>query len=559
MVGWLLPVRSVARGGGKVDLMLCHSRSRAVRRRAFALAWALPRFGHSSTPSASRKRSLSRRYRLRTRMGMQPVVEHPVPGSARRATSPPRSMDATAPAANVHSSATVTPAAMNAKSNGYGPPYVPRPKPQQRWVQSCCSIAKLERALSNPDCTAIETDIMMGWMLEPEQQDLGKGSSSSGGGGGGGSTTRSCDGGWLGGGELDADNLSSRRRAPVCAPYVSAARQGAELPSHVDLTCRFLDRCLNEGCTWLASELDGLNRASTSRQSGTSSTPTACLAQCRRASGPNARQVGSCRVPAYRFCPSAASCARMHTCHSAGGAGRSGRRSTLRTTFTRCSASSGAPHPGSMVVFASALRLAERCVRLQGELLSAVPDSQLLLWTGTGELPIAASTQARIHLELARMGHAERVGFDVQIARSCSEIAGAGAIDCTFFWSRFCRTSVCCCCASHGFPCPSPLPLFRGALELGSNGAASLREGRGASYGERQPLVIERSHGGGMTPNTMGAHSATPGSSPNGRTLSLGSETPSVAIPSPTPPGGGIKLEVANATHGGGEDVSLRF
>ena len=413
---------------------------------------------------------------------------------------------------------------------------------------------------------------MMGWMLEPEQQDLSKGSSSSsGGGGGGGSTLRSCDGGWLGGGELDADNLQQPPpRVPVCAHPTFRLRDGApELPSHVDLTfADFLDRCLNEGRHHLKldfKELDAVEpclELLASRWDQLHANGMAIWLNADVLPGPNARRVGSCRVPAYRFLPL---CRKLcpHAYLSLGWrCGPIGPEEVY------------APHdihemqrvlrehhiPGSMVVFASALRLAERCVRLQGELLSAVPDSQLLLWTGTGELPIAASTQARIHLELARMGHAERVGFDVQIARSCSEIAGAGAIDCTFFWSRFCRTSVCCCCASHGFPCPSPAyPYFRGALELGSNGAASLREGRGASYGERQPLVIERSHGGGMTPNTMGAHSATPGSSPNGRTLSLGSETPSVAIPSPTPPGGGIKLEVANATHGGGEDVSLRF
>ena len=57
-----------------------------------------------------------------------------------------------------------------------------------------------------------------------------------------------------------------------------------------------------------------------------------------------------------------------------------------------------------------------------------------------------------------------------------------------------------------------------------------------------------------MTPNT--AHSATPGSSPNGRTLSLASRRKRHPEPHPRRR---HQAQVANATHGGGEDVSLRF
>ena len=451
---------------------------------------------------ASRKRSLSRRYRLRTRMGMQPVVEHPVPGSARRATSPPRSKDATAPAANVHSSAPVTPAAINAKSNGMA---------RRMFEATTAAVGAFMLLHCQARTCAEQSRLYRHRDRHHDGLDAGPNNRTQ---------------------QRQQQRQRRRRRrrqyieelrrrlarwrrarrgqspaaaaapARLRAPYVSAARRAPELPSHVDLTfADFLDRCLNEGRHHLKldfKELDAVEpclELLASRWDQLHANGMAIWLNADVLPGPNARRVGSCRVPAYRFLPL---CRKLcpHAYLSLGWrCGPIGPEEVY------------APHdihemqrvlrehhiPGSMVVFASALRLAERCVRLQGELLSAVPDSQLLLWTGTGELPIAASTQARIHLELARMGHAERVGFDVQIARSCSEIAGAGAIDCTFFWSRFCRTSVCCCCASHGFPCPSPAyPYFRGALELGSNGAASLREGRGASYGERQPLVIER-------------------------------------------------------------------
>ena len=43
-----------------------------------------------------------------------------------------------------------------------------RPRAQQRWVHSCCSRAQLAAALTDPDITAIEADILMGkWGMHP--------------------------------------------------------------------------------------------------------------------------------------------------------------------------------------------------------------------------------------------------------------------------------------------------------------------------------------------------------------------------------------------------------
>lgn len=119
-----------------------------------------------------------------------------------------------------------------------------------------------------------------------------------------------------------------------------------------------------------------------------------------------------------------------------------------------------------------------------GELLSYVADSQLLLWTGTGELPVRPEILRRIQEEFSVLGFGERVGYDAQVARTCCHSAGSHAIDCTFFWSRwsrwlFCRPLTCCC---------APLPAL---------GAAYGREKLGAerASGERTPLVIERDDG----------------------------------------------------------------
>ena len=99
---------------------------------------------------------------------------------------------------------------------------------------------------------------------------------------------------------------------------------------------------------------------------------------------------------------------------------------------------------------------------------------------------------------------------------------------------------------------PHGMPYMRGALALGD---ATGGKGAIGSYGERQPLVIERSHGGGLTPNP----GATPGTSPLGRSLASHVSVPETPnTPISMPPGGGLKLELArSAAHG--EDVSLRF
>ena len=65
------------------------------------------------------------------------------------------------------------------------------------------------------------------------------------------------------------------------------------------------------------------------------------------------------------------------------------------------------------MVFAASVRFAERRIGLLDRLLEQLPESQLLLWTGTGELPIPPALQSRIHLQLATKGRSERIGYAV--------------------------------------------------------------------------------------------------------------------------------------------------
>lgn len=98
---------------------------------------------------------------------------------------------------------------------------------------------------------------------------------------------------------------------------------------------------------------------------------------------------------------------------------------------------------GETVVFAVSVRLAERALMDVASILQRVPDSQLLLWTGTGEASIKPTMLDRVQAELKGLGFAHRVGYDVAIARTALESGTAGVIDCSFFWSRWTRF-LCC-------------------------------------------------------------------------------------------------------------------
>jgi hypothetical protein len=83
-------------------------------------------------------------------------------------------------------------------------------------------------------------------------------------------------------------------------------------------------------------------------------------------------------------------------------------------------------------------------------------------------------------MEFMRLGVADRIGYDVQVARSCCQFTSAHAIDCTFWWSRW----------SRWLCCPATLAACPGGASASANG----------THGERQPLVIDNAYGD-RTPN----------------------------------------------------------
>ena len=328
---------------------------------------------------------------------------------------------------------------------GVRPPYTPRPRPQQTWVHSCCSASKLERALADLDVSAIEADIMM----SPGGPSNGNGAKAAG-------------------------------RVPVMA-HPTWRRQ---LPNDIDLTfAEFLERCIADGSRHLKLDFKELEAVEpclellAARWPHLHANGQAIWLNADVLPGPNAR--GACRVPAHAFLPL---CRRLcpHAVLSLGwtvhplGPEEAYSEHDLLEMRRLCTEYDV---PGSAVVCAASLRFAERCIPLFAKLLTAIPEAQVLFWTGTGELPVHAATHQRVASQLANLGFAERVGYDVQIARSCCQASGSRAVDCTFFWSRWARWL--CGCAGM---------------------ASTPRLGASSALGERQPLVRE-TPSGARTPN----------------------------------------------------------
>jgi len=151
--------------------------------------------------------------------------------------------------------------------------------------------------------------------------------------------------------------------------------------------------------------------------------------------------------------------------------------------------------PGSSVVFSASVRFAERNVPLLCQLLEQLPESQLLYWTGTGEMPIPQALQASIHMLMAERGLGERVGYDVQLAHSNVEHAASALIDCTFVFSRWSRWACGCCVRSvreEQFSKPLPRQVSDQLLLQRA--------------GERRPLVSDMS----PEPSRQHSHSLAP-------------------------------------------------
>jgi len=299
-----------------------------------------------------------------------------------------------------------------------GPPYTPRPRAQQRWVHSCCSFSKLKRALADPDVTAIEADIMV---ANDDQQAL----------------------------------LRKPGDRPGNLPVMAHPSPFSSRVPDTDLSfLDFIECCLADGTRHLKLDFKQLGAVEpclellAERWPQLHANGQAVWLNADVLPGPNVRTPPD--VPAHEFVPM---CRRVcpHAVLSLGwrvgpiGAEQVYSEGDVNEMLRVCSEYR---LPGGSVVFAASVRFAERNVPLLGRLLEESSESQILFWTGAGELPIPAVLQTRIHMQLAAKGFAERVGYDVQLASSNMEHCASHLVDCTFLssrWSRWmCGTVLCC-------------------------------------------------------------------------------------------------------------------
>ena len=337
-----------------------------------------------------------------------------------------------------------------------GPPFTPRPRAQQRWVHSCCSQEKLTRALSDPDVTAIEADIMVATeavalLLRPN----------------------------------DSPGVLPIMAHPTLLGHLSGRNTA---PAVSDLTFSdFLDRCIADGTRHLKLDFKQLAAVEpcleliADRWPQLHANGQAVWLNADVLPGPNRRDPpelpASVFVPlCVRHCPHAV--LSLGWCVGALGPEVGYAEQDVQQMLKVCK-----EHrlSGGSLVFAASIRFAARDLSLMGRLLEQVPDAQLLFWTGTGELPVQPAVQTRAHLVMAARGLTERVGYDVAIATSSCQNCAAHAIDCTFVWSRWTRWL---CCASQGLE-----GLSREALKHST---------ADANAGERQRLV-DQSPGGTRT------------------------------------------------------------
>jgi len=269
-----------------------------------------------------------------------------------------------------------------------------RPRAQQRWVHSCCSLEKLRRALNDPDITAIESDILM------------------------------SRGGALG-------------IVPIMAHPPATTS---------DLSFKeFLDRCVNDGTRHIKLDFKELAAVEPCLQLLAAKWPKlhangqGVWLNADVLPGPNARS--RCPVPFEQFvplCRSMCPAAPLSLGWRLGILGPDEAYSDVEITqMIRMCREHGLD--GEALVFAASVRYFEIDPGPLVRLLCEMPASHLLLWTGSGEMAIRMSTVRNARALLKQRGLLDRVGFDVLIATSCMQVGTAKGVDCTFVSSRWLR------------------------------------------------------------------------------------------------------------------------
>jgi len=255
--------------------------------------------------------------------------------------------------------------------------WVPMPSPHQVWAHSCCTYGKLELALANPSITAIEADIRMG-KLQTES--------------------------------------GSHSGVPVMAHPPSRSS---------DLSFNdFLDKCIHDGGRHLKLDFKDI-------ESIELCLPLLAEARPRLFANGQAVWINADILPgpgsmfwqpinAERlFQEVKEHCPGVHL--SLGWSVNPLGRAVYSEADCRAMASLWKDYAVEMgmqsggVVFAAALRLAEREPGALIQMLKESADSQLLLWTGTWEPPVRTSTVSSITAAFEEAGVAHRCGFDCKI------------------------------------------------------------------------------------------------------------------------------------------------
>ena len=301
-----------------------------------------------------------------------------------------------------------------------------KPDAQQHWVHSCCSRADLTCALADESVTAIEADIMIApahvaRRLQP---------------------------------------MAPGQTLPVMAhpTLISVLAGRAAVPTNVDLSfATFLERCIADGKKHLKLDFKQLAAVEpclellARRWTELCANGQAVWLNADVLPGPNKQREPDVPASVFiplcrRYCPDA----QLSLGWTVGPLGPEQSYSSrhIEEMLDTC-AEYGLP--GHSVVFAINVRFSCTRIGLIVRLLDRLPGSQLLLWTGSGEMPIEKLMQDTVHSQLMARGLASRVGYDVAIATSPLDSCAARAADWTFTWSRFTRRLLCspACISAH--------------------------------------------------------------------------------------------------------------
>ena len=246
------------------------------------------------------------------------------------------------------------------------------PQAQQRWIHSCCSQDKLAQALADPTITAIETDIVAG----PEPTLAHPPATSS---------------------DLPLDEFLERCIADGKRHLKLDFKELSIVESVLQRVALAWPRLAANGqAVWLNADiLPGPNK----READIPIPPGAFVPLCRR------------------LCPHAMLSLGWRTAPS--GPEEAYTQGDVDAMARLCSEHS---IPGTAVVFAVNARYAEGALPPLVELLAALPQSQMLLWTGTGEPPFfRLESKVRVLAAFAAAGFPDAVGFDVQLAASADQ------------------------------------------------------------------------------------------------------------------------------------------